>query len=271
MSRIMSPSRVRSLVLMSALTILSTRALPALANQDKKADDAPAKGYMDEKAIEILQSMATYLAKGKTVHFELQTFYDEAMESGILVKRGKQGKMTLKRPNKLYGVVKLDDGNEFKICFNGKSLVRLNIKENTYQKLDFTGDTGAMLDHLIDNYEVDLPMADFLYNNLGRSFQEYLISAEHLGQKTVDGTLCHHLSFESSGADWQIWVEVGDKPVPRLYAITFINEEHTPQLFAFFKNWELNLEAKEQIFNFTAPPGAKQVKLEKSAPPAADN
>ena len=32
-----------------------------------------------------------------------------------------------------------------------------------------------------------------------------------------------HLSFETTGADWQLWVEWGTRPLPRRMVVTLVN------------------------------------------------
>jgi hypothetical protein len=60
---------------------------------------------------------------------------------------------------------------------------------------------------------LDLPLADLIYNDIAGVMKESIISAEHMGERMVGGVPCHHLSFESTGADWQVWVQKWDKPV----------------------------------------------------------
>ena len=147
---------------------------------------------MDDKAIEVMRSMAAYLGNAKTLRFKVETWEDEVTESGILLKRGKRGEVTLKRPDKISAVTETDDGEKRKACFDGKSLLRLIENENTYVKIDFEGETDALLDYLIDTYDLELPLADFLYNDLAAAFRQYIISAEYVGERIIGGAKCHH-------------------------------------------------------------------------------
>jgi hypothetical protein len=51
--------------------------------------------------------------------------------------------------------------------------------------------------------------------------------------ESVDGVPCHQLSFESPGADWQIWIEADSTPVPRRFVIDFVDEDNH-QMHAYF-------------------------------------
>ena len=47
-----------------------------------------------------------------------------------------------------------------------------------------------------------------------------VIVAEHIGREVVDGIECEHLAFRDLNVDWQLSVEIGDRPIPRKYVIT---------------------------------------------------
>ena len=103
---------------------------------------------------------------------------------------------------------------------------------NEAKTLDFKGTTDALLDHLADKHRVNLPVADLLFSNVGNALKESIISSEYLGLRTVQGIKCHQLSFESAGTDWQIWIEADATPVPRRFAVTYLNEKGEPQFMA---------------------------------------
>ena len=44
---------------------------------------------------------------------------------------------------------------------------------------------------------------------------EEVLTGEYVGVTELSGVRCHHLAFRSGDVDWQIWIEDGDKPLPR--------------------------------------------------------
>ncbi|MBT8368401.1 MAG: DUF2092 domain-containing protein [Deltaproteobacteria bacterium] len=40
--------------------------------------------------------------------------------------------------------------------------MRLHVKKNVYQKFSYDGNIDGVLDHIIDNYDMDLPLADLI-------------------------------------------------------------------------------------------------------------
>lgn len=114
--------------------------------------------------------------------------------------------------------------------------------------------TNAMLDHVIDNYGAEIPLADLFYYNLNKTLGKDLLSAEYVGLRTVDGVPCHQLSFESPGADWQIWIEADSTPVPRRFVIDFVDDDNKPEYMARMDAWSVGGEIED--YNFVAAEGA---------------
>src|SRR5215203_1007363 len=164
-------------------------------------------GRVDEKAMTILQGMSDYLSKETTVSFRARTFFDVVQQSGIKVKMAREVEMNLKRPNRLYADTLDDAGVAISVWYDGSKLTVWGRSANEFMALDLAGDSDKLLDELIDKYEFQIPLADLLYSDVRKALGENIISSEYIGLRTVDGVPCHQLSFESDGADWQIWVE----------------------------------------------------------------
>jgi len=82
-----------------------------------------------------------------------------------------------------------------------------------------------------------------------------------VGQSTVDGVRCDHLAFRSGVVDWQIWIEVGDRPLPRKYVVTSLDVDQAPQFELMMSNWSTDPALTAEHFQFTPPPGAKAIEF----------
>ena len=222
------------------------------------------KGYMDPLAMEVLENVSDHLSRAKTVSMKATSLYDHVLESGVIVTYAKDVTVYVQRPDKFLAIISGDNLSQRRVFFDGKSLVRVDVKKNTYQKLAYEGDIDQLLDYIIDNYDLQLPLADFIYNDIAGVMKESILSSEHLGERIVSGIPCHHLSFESTGADWQLWVQKWDKPIPRRFTINYVNIDGNPQYLGIFEEWRINPGFDEKIFTFTPPPGAKEVELKKA-------
>ena len=89
------------------------------------------------------------------------------------------------------------------------------------------------------------------------------ISSEYLGEKMVQGVKTHHLSFGSTGADWQIWIEADATPLPRRFAITYVNTKGEPQYLAQLDRWSMGGAMDASLFKAGVPESAKKVPFAK--------
>ena len=220
-----------------------------------QGDDGP----VDKKAIGILKAMSDYLGDSETISFRTKTFFDVVQKSGIKIKTGRSSTVLLKRPENLYIHAEGEDGSASTIWFDGSKLTRWRRDANEVMTIDFEGTTDAMLDHVIDEYDAQIPFADLLGSDVNKTLGEDIVSAEYIGVRMVGGVPCHQLSFESVGADWQIWIQADANPVPRRFAITYVNLPEKPEFLAALDRWSLDGEVADYHFAPSIPEGAKKV------------
>ena len=84
-----------------------------------------------------------------------------------------------------------------------------------------------------------------------------VIDAKHIGRGVIDGVECEHLAFRDLDTDWQIWIEVGARPIPRKYVITSKAEAGAPQYTLRIKDWGTDVPA--DAFAFKPPQDAKKI------------
>jgi hypothetical protein len=221
-------------------------------------------GPIDDKATSILQEMSQYLSTQQTVSFRARTFFDLAQESGIKIKIAREVELMLKRPQQIYASTLDDSGISIWIWFDGSKITAWQRSANEFMTLEYTGTTDDMLDELIGKYDFNIPLADLLYSDLAKSFGEHIISSEYIGVRNVDGVPCHQISFESQGADWQIWIEADATPVPRRFVIDYVTEEGQPQFMAQLDAWSLGGELEDHHFTASMPEGVKRVEFGKA-------
>ncbi len=82
-----------------------------------------------------------------------------------------------------------------------------------------------------------------------------------VGEHPVSGIRCHHLAFTQEAIDWQIWVEVGPRPVPRKLVITHREEPGSPQYIAELSEWNFEPRLSGHYFTFRPPDGANEIEF----------
>jgi hypothetical protein len=222
-------------------------------------------GRRDEKAIAVLQGMSDYLSKEQTISFRARTFFDVVQEDGIKIKTAREVDVILKRPNHLQANTLDDTGTAASAWYDGSKVTVWRKSANEVMTLDYADNTDKLLDDLVDKYEFQIPLADLLYSDVSKALGENIISSEYIGLRMVDGVPCHLISFESDGADWQMWVEADTTPVPRRFVIDHVIAEHQPQFMAQLDAWSLGGEYEDSRFTAIVPEGVKQVEFQKAA------
>ena len=99
--------------------------------------------------------------------------------------------------------------------------------------------------------------AEARYNIL----MENVNSGFYVGISIVDGVNCHHLAYRDDEVDWQIWIEDGDKPLPKKFVITTKWLTGAPQYTVSVKSWDLSPKLKDDMFTFVPPKDAKKIEF----------
>lgn len=69
------------------------------------------------------------------------------------------------------------------------------------------------------------------------------------------------MAFRDLDVDWQIWIEVGARPIPRKYVVTSKGVGAAPQYTLRIKDWNTDVAISGDAFAFTPPQGANKVAL----------
>jgi hypothetical protein len=251
-----------SMLFVRSATFLAALALP-LVGQTLAQEGAT--GRVDEKAMAVLQGMSDYLSKETNVSFRARTFFDVVQKSGIKVKMAREVEIILERPGHIYADTLDDAGIGASIWYDGSKFTVWRRSTNEFMALEFAGDSDKLLDELIDKYEFQIPLADLLYSDVSKALGENIMSSEYIGLRTVDGVPCHQISFESDGADWQLWVEADSTPVPRRFVIDYVTQKGEPQFMAQLDAWSLGGPLEDFSFTAVIPESVKQVEFGKVA------
>lgn len=215
---------------------------------------------IDAQAGPIFKQMCDTLDGAKAVRFRVRAVTDRPVETGQLAQFHRTSEVTVVRPDRLYGKTDSDDG-QWSVWYRGGKLTVLDRDANVYATETVPGRIDKMLDYMVDNYDVVMPMADLL---VGKTYDSLLADVEegtYVGLHFVGETKCHHLLFRQQNIDWQIWIDAGKLPLPRKLVITYTQEPAQPQYVATIDDWDLAPTFSDGTFTFAAPAGAKNVPM----------
>ena len=223
-------------------------------------------GPIDPRAVEKLQRMSEVLAEARSLSLKAESLYDQVESSGVKIKRAVSQEVVLRRPDSLYFRSVRDDGKVREGRYDGKALTIVPQGGGAYARIDVPGTVDTMLDLIQADYQVNVPIADLLYGDLHGRVKDHLLSGVYLGERTVGGEVLDHLSFETTGVDWQLWLERGDRPLPRRLVVTFVNAPGEPEHLTVIKEWELDPALEGEMFSFDPPADWRRIEIPKVPP-----
>ena len=151
---------------------------------------------------------------------------------------------------------------DVEIVFDGKTVSALGKNINAYTQFKAAGSIDQLITKLRGMNLIVAPGADLLGSRIFDDLMADVIVAKHIGRGVIDGVECEHLAFRTMDIDWQLWVEVGDRPIPRKYVITSKGVGGAPQYTLRIKEWKTDGPAVADAFVFTPPQGANKVALD---------
>src|SRR5215471_4519416 len=86
-------------------------------------------------------------------------------------------------------------------------------------------------------------------------------SAFVVGPSVVAGTKTTHLAFRAADVDGQVWIDDGDKPLPRKFILTSKQVKGEPEFTMVIRSWDLAPKVTDKEFAFVPSKGAKKIEF----------
>lgn len=221
------------------------------------AEEAPA---IEPGAAAVLQRMSNALTRSQQFTFRAQTIREYSGESGTIYHFYHNIAVAVRRPDRLHLDIS-GDLMQLGVWYDGQTFTILDSEKKTYSRTDAPRPIDALLNAVTQRTGVEIPLSDFVVANPYAALTENAARGMDLGMSTIGGVPCHHLAFSREGLGWEIWIEDGDRPVPRRFIITDTRSETTPRFIAELSDWNLAAELSDATFVFSPPAGARQVEF----------
>ena len=239
------------MILMVIAIVISTVAF-SQENSEESATFSYAKS--------ILQKMSNYLSSADQFSFHAVMTEDRLFDKDYYIHGEVRSEVTIRRPDKVFAEIK-SDYNHKRYWFDGQKITLLTVPANYYATAEAKGTIDEMADFVSDNFGVHIPLVAFAFENSFEGLTEEVIDGYYTGLHSVGGVPCHHLLFIEDDAEWQIWIEDGQYPVPRKYVVKYKLDDRDYVFVALINNWEFNEFASDETFNFTSPFGAAEIEF----------
>lgn len=252
--------------LAAAVAITSARPLISVADDTPQEPAAAVKQPppRDERAIGALRTMGDFLREQKSFSVSTTTDTDYVTDTGQKITVSAQGKLDVVRPNKVRAAI-TSDRKEREFFYDGKTFTIFSPKLRFYSTITAPPTIAELADMLQDRFGLELPLVDlFRWGTPEADFKDIKL-AQYVGPAKVDGADTEQYTFRQKGVDWQIWIQQGDKPVPRKLVLTTTDEKARPE-FAIHMKWSLDAKHSDARFSFVAPKDSAQIAIAELAP-----
>lgn len=217
----------------------------------------PAQAQQDD-ARAILKAMSDYMSAQKTIEMTFDSDIEVITPELEKIQFTNSGGVMVSRPDKL-AAHRVGGYADVAMYFDGKTASVVGKHVNGYAQFAAPGTLDQLFAALREGHGVALPGADFLLSNPYAALSADVIEAKHIGRGVIDGVECEHLAFRNFDTDWQLWVRVGEKPVPCKVVITSKTLNNAPQYTFRVKSWRSGFEPPPDAFTFTPPAGAAKL------------
>jgi hypothetical protein len=224
------------------------------------ADDNSADKASDKKARDYLKKMSDFMTGLKEFAIVADEAFDTVDDEGLKLQYNRRRRLWVGRPDRLRSDNAGDTTDLLFVSRKGGFLL-VDKESNSYLAGKGPDTIDQMLDVLEKKYGRVPPLSDFLkadpYKEMIRGVRE----ARYVGLTQIGDHKCHHLAFRQKLLDWQLWVEDGDKALPRKLVITYKRQLDEPQYMAVLHHWELDAKLDPKLFDLTPPKGATKVDI----------
>ena len=235
--------------------LLVTMSLLAHAQGDAASRDA--------KAIEVLENMSRYKDSLVTAVIHGASSSDARLEAGLMVANTEEITVKLKRPDSMY-FSRFDGVDTKELIIHEGQLTLYNTLTGFYGQASTPPGLDPALDFALERLGIDLPLMDLIKSDTFDGLAGSADSVLYLTAKSrVRGVDCHHIVIRMAEIDVQLWVEEGNKPLPRRIMITSRWEDGAPRFVANM-DWEVQSKLADNLFEFVPPDGSSQIDIIKT-------
>ena len=243
-------------VLAGAVLCISIES-PVLAKSGYQADSGlPA---IDPGAMEALNKMGVYLRTLKSFQVWANITTDNVLDDGQTIQFSSKVNLLAARPNRMRVEVTDDDGHRF-YFFDGKNFTIFGQVVNYYATVPAPPTLAQLADDLNDKYGIELPLYDLFEWGNNEANIKKIKAADDIGPSAVDDVTCEQYAFRQEGVDWQIWIQLGEFPLPRKLVIRTLTDDAKPQ-HSEILTWNLAPSFSDNAFTYDPAPDARRITI----------
>jgi hypothetical protein len=260
-----SPSSAVAAVLILCLASASAgctqkQTPPAAPAATAAASPVADKPVVEPDAVKAIQRMSAYLQTLNAFELATDTSLDLVNTQGQRLTLDGTTHYKFRRPNGFMIDLRTDYKNR-RFYFDGKQITVYAPDFGYYATIPGPPTVHEAIEMMSAKYGIKLPLDDlFRWNDPASKSAESLTSAFRVGSATVDGVETEHYAFREGDKDWQVWIEPGDKPLPRRLVIVDRSDPANPTYDAHL-TWKTGAAPGSDQFVFKPGHDDKRIRL----------
>jgi len=233
-----------------------------------KQDSPAAASKMDSRAMDALNAMGTYLRTLQAFQVQAVLATDDVTDDGQTIQFATNVDLLVSKPNRMRLQVTGDETNRLYL-YDGKNFTIYGQLVNYYATVPAPPTIKELIDKIRDRFDIDLPLVDLFQWGTDESDIKNINGAADIGPTSVGGITCEQYAFHQENIDWQIWIQLGQYPLPRKLVIRTLSDDAKPQ-HSEVLTWNLAPSFNDGAFAFDPPPDAHKILLDEVKPQSAD-
>ncbi|MFV0681280.1 DUF2092 domain-containing protein [Ottowia sp.] len=216
---------------------------------------------VETQAVQALSRMSNHLNSLKQFEVQSDIDTDYLSSDGQIVTKTRQVTLRTRLPDGLYASVS-HPARQRDFYFNGKQVTLYAPTKGYYATADAPAATvRELMDGLTARYGIDIPLSDlFAWSRDGGSIAEFQ-AARYAGAAVIDGRVCDQYAYRSQGAQWQLWIERSETPVPCRLSIANDEDQADRLRTTITYHWNTAARFTPSQFVFKPPKGAMKINL----------
>ena len=216
-----------------------------------------ATSAVDPQALAALNRMGTYLRSLKVFQVRAATTTEDVLDDGQKLLYSGVTDLLAQAPDRLRAEVTSDRQHRL-FLYDGKTFTLFAQRAGYYATVPAPATTAELADRLEEKYGLEVPLVDLFRWGGPRSNVADIKAAMDVGPSEVEGTSCEHYAFRQTGLDWQVWIQLGDYPLPRKLVLTTLTDDARPTHTSTY-TWNLAPSFNETAFVFVPPDDARKI------------
>jgi hypothetical protein len=214
----------------------------------------------DSQATELLQAMSAEIASLDRFVVSGDGYVDARLDAGQIIEQSMDATMRVSRPGAIR-ITNRDAESTKEIHFNEGVLTVYSQRENFYAQIDLPAGIDAAANFAVNELDIDVPMLDFVFNDVGSHLLEDAQSVVYLGLSRFRDRVYHHIGIRTAENDFQIWIAAEGPPLPGKMSISEKWDGGAPRSVFFF-SWDTEPDFGQKSLRFEPPANAVRIEFD---------